>query len=251
MNPDISTKYDLLSTANKEVALEKLPKRIKRSDPISDREEVQTARCVLKKASEAHYIRPTRGSLNRLEATKSALDNAYNKAIDEELRSKAEELKSAHEENRHIAAWAALRELTNKRASPVIKIDGVDSKDRPNSLFHDHHVSSLLGKPEQHPVDLSEPLYSNKVSDQLAINTNPFSIAELQVCLRRISNSKTAGPNYIPALMWKNYHFQYQLLEFCNKTFIGNKSTAFSESYFQPSPKKGNLRLLENYRGIA
>ena len=87
-------------------------KKIKRSDPISDREQVQTARCVLKKASEAHYIRPTKGSLNRLEAARSALDNAYNKVIDEELRSKAEELESTHEESRHTAAWAALRELT-------------------------------------------------------------------------------------------------------------------------------------------
>ena len=57
--PDISTKYDLLSTANKEVALEKIPKRRKTSDLISDRGEVQTAGCVPKKSSEAHYICPT------------------------------------------------------------------------------------------------------------------------------------------------------------------------------------------------
>ena len=160
--PDISTKYDLLPTANKEVALEKLPKRIKRSDPISNREEVQTARCILKKASEPHYIRPTSGSLNWLEAAKSALDNAYNKVIDEELRSKAEELEGAHEENRHTAAWAALRVLTNKGSSPV-KIQGADSKERLNNWFH--HFSTLLGKPGQHPLDLSEPFFNNNVSD--------------------------------------------------------------------------------------
>ena len=127
---DVSMKYDLLFMTNKEDAREEATEKDKRPDPISDREEVQTARCVLKKASEAHYIRPTRGSLDRLEVAKSALDNAYNKVIDEELRSKAEELERSHEENRHTAAWAVLRELTDKRSSPVIKIQGADSKER-------------------------------------------------------------------------------------------------------------------------
>ena len=147
--PDITTKYDLLSMADKEAGLEKLPKRIKRPDPISDREEVQTARCMLKKASEAHYIRPTRDSLNRLKDAKSAPDNAYTKVIDEERRSKAEELEKAHEENRHTAAWAVLKELTNKRSSPVVKIEGADSKERLINWFH--HFSTPLGKPRTTP----------------------------------------------------------------------------------------------------
>ena len=100
-------------------------------------------------------------------------------------------------------------------------------------------------------MDLSEPFFNNKVSDQLLINTNPTSIAELQQCLRRISNSKTPGPDYIPALIWKSHHFQDQLHEFCNETFIGNKPRSFSKSDIQPTPKKGNLRLPKNHRGIT
>ena len=92
-------------------------------------------------------------------------------------------------------------------------------------------------------MDLNEPLdYNNKVSDQLPINTNPFSIAEIQVCLRRISNSQTPGPDYVLNLIWKSHHFQDQLLEFCNETFIGNRPTAFLESCIQPIPKKGKIR---------
>ena len=70
-----------------------------------------------------------------LEAVKSTLDNAYNKVIDEGLRSKAEELERSHEDNRYTTAWAALRELTNKRSSPVIKIEGADSKECLDNRF--------------------------------------------------------------------------------------------------------------------
>lgn len=59
----------------------------------------------------------------------------------------------------------------------VIKVEETDSKECLDNWFH--HFSTLLGKREQTLVDLREPFYKDKVSDQLPIDTKLFSIAKL------------------------------------------------------------------------
>ena len=46
---------------------------------------------------------------------------------------------------------------------------------------------------------------------------------ELQKGLNKHNKSKTPGPDYIPAIIWKNSLFHEQLFDFCNETMKGNK----------------------------
>ena len=74
---------------------------------------------------------------------------------------------------------------------------------------------------------------------------------ELQKGLNKLNKSKTPGPDNIPAIIWKNSLFHKQLLDFCNETMKGNKPEALSRSTIIPLPKKGDLSLPSNYRGIT
>lgn len=157
-------------------------------DLIKENKEGRDARNNLKKTAETHYSRPTRGSHTRLKAAKTALDNVYRKLSEDNVKSEAEQLEKAHYKNRHVAAWGVLRDLTSKKLSPVVKIKGTDIN-KPLNSWYLHFT--FLGKLEQHPIDLKDPFYNHKASDELPISTSPFNIAEVQTCLRKISNSKT------------------------------------------------------------
>lgn len=121
----------------------------------------------------SHKARPTRGSRAKLHAAKSVLQDAYTRELEELLKSKTEELEKAHIERRHGAAWEALREITNKKTSPIIKIREGTTQERLNKWYE--HFSTLLGTPDQQPVDLNNPFYTRKVSDKLPIDTNLFT----------------------------------------------------------------------------
>ena len=143
-----------------------------------------------------------------------------------------------------------LRELTNKRASSVIRVVGETTEQRLETWFQ--HFSSLLGKRVQcHSKPDDDPFFNLKVADSLPIKTGPFTMEEVNTCLKRLSNTKTPGPDNIPAVIWKSPLFLSHLLDFCNETYKGNKSAAFSLSSIIPLPKKGDLQQPQNYRGIT
>ena len=100
----------------------------------------------LKNAAQKHQSRSTRNTERNLEAAKASLDEAYTHALEAHVKSKTEELDNLHNETKHAAAWVALRELTNSRASPVLRIAGETTEERLDAWFQ--HFSSLLGKPD-------------------------------------------------------------------------------------------------------
>ena len=89
------------------------------------------------------------------------------------------------------------------------------------------------------------------IADYLPIKTGPFTFEELSVCLKKLKNSKTPSPDNIPGVISRSPLFHEQLLEFCNETYQGNKTAAFSKSSIKPLPKKGDLQIPQNYRGIT
>lgn len=102
---DISSKYDKLVDATREIALNSLPRKKKQSHLISNSGKVLDARRVLKSVANSHRTRPTRGSDARLEAAKFSLKEAYTRKLEEWLISKTKELERAHIGRRHGAPW--------------------------------------------------------------------------------------------------------------------------------------------------
>ena len=89
------------------------------------------------------------------------------------------------------------------------------------------------------------------VNQELPINTDNFTMDELEQCLKKVSTNKAAGLDEIPGEVWKIGSLKEDLLDVCNKTLNGDKPHSWSQIGIKPIPKKGNLTLAQNYRGIA
>ena len=70
--------------------------------------------------------------------------------------------------------------------------------------------------------------------------------------IKKLNSSKAFGPDNIPAIIWKDDIFHDLLLKLCNFCLI-NKTcpSTWRTSQIIPVPKKGDLSLVTNYRGIS
>ena len=174
----------------------------------------------------------------------------YKLKLESLIREKTMTLEKEHEQKKHSSSWKTLREITNKKAIPLTRLKGANSKERLDKWFQ--HFKNLLGTPE---IDTSsfetDPFFNKKISNPLPISTNPFSLHELRKSLENVKIYKAPGLDGIPAFLWKEPIFHEELLYFCNKTFEGNKPEAFSTSCLKPIPKTGDLGSTDNYQGIS
>ena len=68
---------------------------------------------------------------------------------------------------------------------------------------------------------------------------------------RKKKKNKTAGLDGIPAEVWKTGHFNHILLEFCNDVYSQKPIEHWKKGCIITFPKKGNLIVTNNYRGIT
>ena len=106
---------------------------------------------------------------------------------------------------------------------------------------------NLLGNP---PKVTNKPITRN-ISKQLDIKLGPFTKEELDSVLRKIKNRKAAGLDEIPPEVWKTRQFDYILLQQCNAVYNQNRIERWMKGCILPFPKKGDLGLAKNYRGIT
>ena len=76
-----------------------------------------------------------------------------------------------------------------------------------------------------------------------------FTKEELDSVLRKIKNRKAAGLDEIPPEVWKTRQFDDILL--CNAVYNQNPIDRWTKGCILPFPKKGDLGLAKNYRGIT
>ena len=69
--------------------------------------------------------------------------------------------------------------------------------------------------------------------------------------LRKIKNRKAAGLSEIPPEVWKTRQFDDILLWHCNAVYNQNPIDWWMRGCILPLPKKCDLRLVKNYRGIT
>ena len=79
----------------------------------------------------------------------------------------------------------------------------------------------------------------------------PFTQEELDLVLRKIKNRKAAGLDEIPPEVWKTRQFDDILLRHCNAVYNQNPIDRWMKGCILPFPKKGDLGLAKNYRGIT
>ena len=108
-------------------------------------------------------------------------------------------------------------------------------------------LRNLLGNP---PKITHEPI-TRIISKQLDIKLGPFTQEELDSVLRKIKNRKAAGLDEIPPEVWKTRRFDDILLRHCNAVYNQNPIDRWMKGCMLPFPKKGDLGLAKNYRGIT
>ena len=69
--------------------------------------------------------------------------------------------------------------------------------------------------------------------------------------LKKIKNRKAAGLDKIPPEVWKTRQFDNILLRHCNAVYNQNLIDRWMKGCILPFPKKGDLGLAKNYRGIT
>ena len=93
------------------------------------------------------------------------------------------------------------------------------------------HFENLHG----HPPEVTHKSITRIISKQLDIKLGPFTQEELDSVLRKFKNRKAAGLYEIPSEVWKTRKSDDRWIKGC----------------ILPFPKKGNLGLAKNYRGIT
>ena len=109
------------------------------------------------------------------------------------------------------------------------------------------HFKNLLGYP---PKVTHEPI-TRIISKQLDIKLGPFTQEELDSLLKKITSRKAAELTEIPPEVWKTRQFDDILLRHCNAVYNKNPIDRWMTGCILPFPKKGDLRLAKNYRGIT
>ena len=245
---NIDSIYNNLIKANEEVALATLPKKPKSNkNPIHSENNVIEARNHLKTISSIYHAQPSRTNKDKLSAAKKSLDMAYLDAEVAYVNGKIDDISDLHINRQHSAAWKTINELSGKESKPPSTIKGSNKQQRLENWFS--HFHKLLGKPTTLPPN--DTLPKVQICDSVNIPTNEFTIKELIPVLKNLLN-KALGPDKIPAILWKDQIFHQLLLDLCNFAFVNHVSpTIWLRSQIIPIPKKGDLTLPTNYRGIS
>ena len=246
---DIDTTYSNLQTAVEEVALNSLPKlEKKKCKPINAVASVISAREHLQKISSEYHARPTRLKKSRLETAKKTLDNAYLEAECDFIMGKINDISALHINQKHSAAWKVINEITGRKSKPVVKTKGRSKEGRMDNWLS--HFKNLLGNPPNLPETNHLPRV--RIADHLNIKTTAFTLKELVSALKTSKLKKLPGLDKIPPLIWKDRRFHQLLLHLCNhtrETHVPPK--IWRKSIIVPIPKKGDLTIPTNYRGIS
>ena len=246
---NIDEVYSNLVSATECVAKEMLPKKQRgKHSTSSDCPSVKLAREKLKSISLDYHQNPSKNKKKALELAKKQFDESYLNAEADFINGKIADISSLHISKKHHAAWKTIGEISGKRSKPTIRIKGGSSSKR-MSNWQDH-FKNLLGKTPKTSENKSLPM--EKISDVLDICTSAFTIKELKTVIKLLKSSKAFGPDNIPGIVWKDNIFHELLLKLCNFC-LANKTCPgiWRHSQIIPVPKKGDLSLVTNYRGIS
>ena len=106
---------------------------------------------------------------------------------------------------------------------------------------------NLLGN----PLKVTHEPITTIVCKQLDIKLGPITQEKLDSVLKKIKNRKAAGLDEIPPEVWKIGQFDDILLRHGNVVYNQNPIDRWMKGCILPFPKKGDLGVAKNYRGIT
>ena len=197
----------------------------------------------VKIASKSYRKNPTNTNARKLK-TAYQLAGIYIKEQTEYIQNQIDKIRDSVEDRQSRIAWQTINEVRRKS---TVKAKLKAAKQQERIKLWKQHFKNLLGNP---PKVTHEPI-TRIISKQFDIKLGPFTQEELDSVLRKIKNRKAAGLDEIPPEVWKTRQFDNILLRHCNAVYNQNPINRWMKGCILPFPKKGDLGLAKNYRGIT
>jgi exonuclease III len=166
-------------------------------------------------------------------------------------------LEIAYQRREIGTAWKIINELAggNNRADPskVLLLDGSLPKGTKELLIGwSNYYSTLLNNKSKYADKASHPAPSPPIKE---IKTSNFTYVEITQAIKQLKRNKSPGPDYaMTAEVLKDggEFLVHELLKICQLVYKEcNAPSQWTSSLIIPLPKKGNLQLMTNYRGIC
>ena len=207
--------------------------------------EVREKSALVKTASKSYRKNPTNTNARKLEKAQYQLAGIYLKEQAEYKQNQIDKIRDSVEDRQSRIAWQTINEVSRRKSTAKAKLKAASQQERVK--LWEQHFKNLLGSP---PKITDEPI-TRIISKQLDIKLGPFTKEELDSVLKKIKNRKAAGLDEIPPELWKTRQFDDILLRQCNAVYSQNRIERWMKGCILPFPKKGDLGLAKNYRGIT
>ena len=140
------------------------------------------------------------------------------------------------EDRQSWIAWQTINEVSRRKSTAKAKLKATNQRE--TIKLWKQHFENLLGNPPKYP---HEPI-TRIISKELDIKLGPFTLEELDSVLKKVE---------IPPEVWKTRQFDDILLRHCNAVYNQNPIDRWTKGCILPFPKKSDLGLAKNYRGIT
>ena len=181
--------------------------------------------------------KPTNTNALKLKTAQYQLAGVYIKEQTEYIQNQIDKIRDSVEDRQSRIAWQTINEGSRRKNTAKAKLNAANQQER--IKLWKQHFENLLGNPPK------------ITHEQLDIKLGPFTQEELDSVLRKIENRKAAGLDEIPSEVWKTRQFDDILLRHCNAVYNQHPIDRWMKGCILPFPKKGDLGLAKNYRGIT
>ena len=238
--------YENFINAHLEAAAKCIPTKLKTKYRVPwETLAVREKRALVKTASKNYRKNPTNTNALKLKTAQYQLASIYIKEQTEYIQNQTDKIRDSVEDRQSRIAWQTINEVSRRKNTAKAKLKAANQQER--IKLWKQHFENLLGNP---PKITHEPI-TRIISKQLDIKLCPFTREELDSVLRKIKNRKAAGLDEIPLEIWKTRQFDDILLRHCNAVYNQNRIDRWMKGCILPFPKKGDLGLAKNYRGIT
>ena len=205
---------------------------------------VRKKRAHVKTASKSYRKNPTNTNVRKLKTAQYQLAGIYIKEQTEYIQNQIDKIRDSVEDRQSRIAWQTINEVSKRKSTVKAKLKAANQQER--KKLWKQHFENILGNPPK----VTHELITRIISKQLDIKLGPFT-QKLDSVLRKTKNRKAAGLDEIPPEVWKTREFDAILLQHCNAVYNQNTIDRWMKGCILPIPKKGDLGLAKNYRGIT
>lgn len=193
---------------------------------------------------------------NKWRCLQKEVSNAYDRDKRADLNKKLEELEEANQKREHQRTWKIINKISGKSLATTVEVRRLDgsipsSKDE---VLEDWsaYFENLLNNQSRDALEATKP---QPTPDLASIPTERITRHEVQTAIQQMKKNKSPGLDYsITAEILKDggEFIGDQLHTIIDLVYeYKHAPIQWTTSLIVPLPKKGNLQLMSNYRGIS